>query len=54
MDDDGRWWVITNPTNLYSHYEFPSADYTLSFHIGVVARCRLETAEQQTGKVRLG
>ena len=21
---DGRWWVITNPTNLYSQAEFPS------------------------------
>jgi hypothetical protein len=35
---DGRWWVITNPTNLYSQVEFPSLDYTLSFHIGLTAR----------------
>lgn len=35
---DGRWWVITEPTNLYSQHEFPSLDYTLSFHIGVMAR----------------
>lgn len=33
-----RYWVITNPTNLYSQKLFPSADYTLSFHIGLVAR----------------
>lgn len=33
-----RYWVITNPTNLYSQYYFPSMDYTLSFHIGVSAR----------------
>jgi hypothetical protein len=33
-----RYWVITNPTNLYSHELFPSMDYTLSFHIGVTTR----------------
>lgn len=31
--DQGRWWVITNPTNLYSQQHFPSLDYTLSFHV---------------------
>lgn len=36
--DRNRWWVITNPTNLYSQKLFPSLDYTLSFHIGVTAR----------------
>src|SRR5437867_1196870 len=33
-----RYWVITNPTNLYSQELFPSLDYTLSFHIGVTTR----------------
>ncbi len=33
-----RYWVITNPTNLYSQHYFPSLDYTLSFHIGVMLR----------------
>ena len=33
-----RYWVITNPTNLYAQRLFPSADYTLSFHIGLTAR----------------
>src|SRR5882672_554611 len=33
-----RYWVITSPTNLYSQHYFPSLDYTLSFHIGVMAR----------------
>ena len=37
-DEEGRWWVITGPTNLYSQHEFPSLDYTMSFHIGVTAR----------------
>lgn len=33
-----RWWVITNPTNLYSQTLMPSLDYTLSFHVGLMAR----------------
>lgn len=33
-----RWWVITNPTNLYSQKLMPSLDYTLSFHIGLMMR----------------
>lgn len=33
-----RYWVITNPTNLYAQRLFPSADYTLSFHVGLMAR----------------
>ena len=33
-----RYWVITEPTNLYTQKLFPSLDYTLSFHIGVMAR----------------
>ena len=33
-----RYWVITNPTNLYSQKLFPSLDYTLSFHIGLASR----------------
>lgn len=33
-----RYWVITSPTNLYSQKDFPSLDYTISFHVGVTAR----------------
>jgi len=36
--DKDRYWVITNPTNLYSQKLFPSLDYTFSFHIGVTTR----------------
>jgi hypothetical protein len=36
--DKGRWWVITGPTNLYAQSHFPSMDYTLSFHVGLMAR----------------
>jgi hypothetical protein len=35
---DGRWWVITNPTNLYLQEQFPSMDYALSFHMGLGQR----------------
>ncbi|MDO8487266.1 MAG: hypothetical protein Q7S45_03160 [Candidatus Curtissbacteria bacterium] len=36
--DKDRYWVITEPTNLYSHSDFPSMDYALSFHIGLMSR----------------
>lgn len=36
--DKNRWWVITNLTNLYRQSDFSSLDYTLSFHIGLMAR----------------
>ena len=35
---DGRWWVITNPTNLYSQEQFPNMDLALTFHIGLSIR----------------
>jgi len=38
--DKDRWWVITNLTNLYSQRHFPSLDYTLSFHIGLMMRMK--------------
>jgi hypothetical protein len=40
ITDEDRWWVITNWTNLYSQRHFPSLDYTLSFHIGLMMRLR--------------
>src|SRR4051812_5257174 len=35
---DGRWWVITNPTNLYSQDQFPNMDYAVTFHVGLCLR----------------
>ncbi|GLB86911.1 MULTISPECIES: hypothetical protein [Mycobacterium] len=32
-----RWWVITNPTNLYLQTDFPQAEQALIFHIGLGA-----------------
>lgn len=36
--NEGRWWVITNPTNLYSQDLIKSMDIALSFHIGLMSR----------------
>jgi hypothetical protein len=36
--DKQRWWVLTNITNLYPQRYFPSLDYMLSFHIGLMLR----------------
>lgn len=38
--DKDRWWVITNLTNLYSQRYFPSLDYALSLHVGLMMRMR--------------
>ena len=38
VTDKNRWWVITNPTNLYSQKHFPSFDPALSFHVGLMMR----------------
>jgi hypothetical protein len=36
--NEGRWWVITNPTNLYSQDAIKSMDVALSFHVGLMSR----------------
>ncbi|GLS39547.1 hypothetical protein GCM10010869_51440 [Mesorhizobium tianshanense] len=33
-----RWWVITNPTNLYAQEQFPNMDLALTFHVGLCLR----------------
>jgi hypothetical protein len=38
--NEGRWWVITNPTNLYSQQQIKSMDVALSFHIGLWERAQ--------------
>jgi hypothetical protein len=44
--ESGRWWVITNLTNLYSHEKFPSMDECLSFHIGLMQRLMAREARE--------
>jgi hypothetical protein len=53
--DKDRYWVITSPTNLYSQEYFPSLDYTLSFHVGVMLRvaARQRGAPDPAQKARL-
>jgi len=36
--NEGRWWVITPFTNLYSQDHIKSMDIALSFHIGLMSR----------------
>jgi len=36
--EETRWWVVTNPTNLYSQADFKSRDVVLTFHIGLALR----------------
>lgn len=36
--DDERWWVVTNPTNLYPQADFKSRDVALTFHVGLAIR----------------
>jgi hypothetical protein len=37
-----RWWVITDPTNLYQQSDFPEVDQALIFHLGL--GCSLPSA----------
>jgi hypothetical protein len=52
--DKNRWWVISNPTNLYLQSEFKSMDYVLSFHIGLMHRvfARQATTARTGGEER--
>lgn len=46
-----RWWVITDPTNLYLQTDFPDSEQALIFHIGLGAilaeRSRGELPEEE-------
>lgn len=48
---ESRWWVITDPTNLYSQDDFPEMEQALIFHIGLqvfmAERERTELEEEQ-------
>jgi hypothetical protein len=33
-----RWWVVTNPTYLYTQEDFKSRDVVLTFHVGLALR----------------
>jgi hypothetical protein len=43
---DSRWWVITEPTNLYSQEDFKSRDGALTFHVGLAMAFKLIESAQ--------
>lgn len=50
--DEGRWWVISNPTNMYSQEQFPNMDIALTFHLGLMFRVlRSENERDDTAEV---
>jgi hypothetical protein len=51
--EHGRWWLITNPTFLYSQEQFPNMDLALTFHIGLCLRIP-QSEEQSPTALDLG
>lgn len=45
-----RWWVITNPTNLYSQEQFPNMDLAVTFHMGLCLRIPRTQKQQLSDK----
>lgn len=45
-----RWWVITNPTNLYSQQQFPSMDLAVTFHMGLCLRIPRTNRQMPTAR----
>ncbi len=48
--DKERWWVITDPMNMYSQEQFPNMDIALTFHIGLMFRV-LRAEKERAGDV---
>src|SRR5680860_354531 len=53
--EQSRWWVITDPTNLYSQDDFPEVEQALIFHLGLgilmAERSRAELREADEERV---
>jgi hypothetical protein len=47
-----RWWVVTNPTNLYDQTDFKSRDVVLTFHIGLSLRVEYAKERKVPGSWR--
>jgi hypothetical protein len=43
-----RYWIITDPTNLYRQEDFQSLDFLISFHIGLTMRVFAQRAPDAT------
>jgi hypothetical protein len=53
---NGRWWVVTNPMNLYTQDDFKSMDVVLTFHVGqlmarVAARREPHAGEEEHARL---
>jgi hypothetical protein len=48
--DVDRWWVITEPMNLYSQDQFPNMDLAVTFHVGLCLRIP-RTARQKLSEL---
>ncbi|GII89673.1 hypothetical protein Ssi03_76630 [Sphaerisporangium siamense] len=48
--NEGRWWVVTNPMNLYNQETIKSMDVALSFHIGLTSRVMSKAATPHAGE----
>jgi hypothetical protein len=48
---DGRWWVITNPTNLYSQAQFPNMDLAVTFHMGLCLRIPRTQLQMESDRI---
>src|SRR5450759_5605188 len=47
-----RWWVITNPTNLYRQSDFQHMDMAFTFHLGLRQRLAMRNAPGVEDKER--
>lgn len=45
-----RWWVVSNPMNLYSQDDFKSRDVVLTFHVGLMLRVATQHNVPITGE----
>lgn len=47
---NSRWWVVSNPMNLYSRDDFKSRDVVLTFHVGLMLRVAAQHNVPITGE----
>ena len=50
--NEGRWWVISNPINLYNQDHIKSMDIALSFHIGLMSRVMARDSVHSNRRVK--
>lgn len=49
LRNEERWWVITNPTNLYSQEKFKKIDEVFSFHLGIMVQLHDRSRREMMG-----